>query len=256
VSICRIISPNRLRDDAALIEDTTFNVSELPASNLLHPNLFKVARSAAGGANQYATIDLGSAKGVQAAGILGHTIPTGPAVLRVAGNDEDLWDDPASGWLNLTWNVEAIIGFFTALKTYRFWRLEVDASDQFDIGCLYLGPYWQPVYEAYTRLDTVEVTSEDRKVTYNVLQFGFELLTIAEAEELRGFWNLHRQLWGEGPYQQGSEPGLFCLDSTGVICTNGLQHFSIYGVIVGDFPEVITRHSHVEKLEFEVEECL
>ncbi|HUS84712.1 MAG TPA: hypothetical protein VMX56_06175 [Anaerolineales bacterium] len=251
MAICRIISPNRLRDDAACIHETTFNVSEFPAANLLHPNQFKVARSATGGADQSVLIDLGSPKTVQGIGILNHTIPTGPSVLRVSGY-EDEW----SGWLDLTWNADKIIGFFDTLKTCRYWNLEISASAQFDIGILFLGPFFQPVYEAYTRLNRTEATSEDRKVTYDILQFGFELLTIAEAEELREFWILHRRLWGEGPYQQGSEPGLFCLDSTGVICTNGLQKFSIYGVIVGDFPEVITRFSHIDQLEFEVEECL
>jgi hypothetical protein len=261
MAVCRFVSPNRLRESGVHIEDTTFDTASLPAVNLQHPNLFMKARSAAGGADQHVTFDLGAALSARGVGIPAHTIPSSPATLRFAGHSSDSWADPASGWLTLTWNADKIIGFFSEDKTYRYWRLEVGASAQFDIGGLVFGPVWQPSFQSedlqisYTQLAPGLSPTKDGRTNIRWLNVGFGKLTQAECLSLREIYERHRQI-GEPPYHFGSEPGLFCFDATNKAAADGLQRYSIYGVLSGDLQMQTDSHGYAVNIDLQATECL
>jgi len=254
VAVCRIISPNRLRGDDAHIESTTFDIKSLPASNLLHPNLFMVARSHQG-YGQNIVFDLLRPLSVQAVAVLAHTIPSNPTKLRFAGHTSDDWTSPASGWLSLSWNADKIIGFFSAEQTYRFWCLEVNASAQFDIGGMVFGPYYQPSLELnYTELTPFSRPSRDGRMIVHSIATGFRKVPQAERKSLAEIYERHYQ-FGEFPYQMGSEPTMFIFDATSKIVSDGLQEYSLYGVISGEFSTPLDQFNHADKISLVIEEC-
>jgi hypothetical protein len=254
MAICKIISPNLPLESGVEIISTTFDVTALPADNLLHPNLWAFARSASGGADQHVTFDLGAAQTVRGLAILAHTIPSSPTTLRFAGSDSDAWTSPASGWLTLTWHADKIIGFFDADKTYRYWRLEISASAQFDIGGLVFGPVWQSPHQGYGQFRRSEQTLQGGRVDTLVYDLTLEQLTQDDSDAVAEIHRRHRQRRQAGPYYGGSRPTLFCFDVDNEIVPDGLQDRSVYGVISGGFSADLGVNNY-DTQPLRVEEC-
>ena len=253
MAVCKIISPHLVLEAASKIEDSTFTGAK-PASRLLTPHLWDVAESD-GSSTQYVTFDLGSARAVEACAILAHTIPTGPSVLRVAGNSADSWGAPASGWINLTWDAAAIIEFFGETHTYRYWRIEATASAAFEIGSIVLGEVWEAPHAGYDGLRRRTKYSPDGTQKYRAVSFGLDNLTQAQSAELYEIVERHLQGQAAGPNHYGAVPALVCLDSGNDIVTGGLQDWSVYGVFAGEMGPDMGYHTR-EKWQLTIEECL
>lgn len=253
MAICKILSPHLALEPATTIEGSTFTGAK-PASRLLTPNLWDVAESDAA-SSQYVTFDLGSAKAVEACAILAHTIPTGPSVLRVAGNPEDSWGAPASGWINLTWDAAAIIEFFGATHTYQYWRVEATTSASFAVGSIVLGEVWEAPHAGYDGLRRRTRYSPDGTQKFRAVSFGFSNLTQAQSAALYALLERHLQGRAAGPNHYGAVPTLVCLDSEGHIVTGGLQDWSVYGVFAGELGPDMSFHTK-EAWQLTIEECL
>ena len=253
MAVCKIVSPHLALEAATTIESSTFT-GDKPASRLLTPHLWDVAESDAA-ATQYVTFDLGSARAVEGCAVLGHTIPTGPSVLRVAGNSADSWGAPASGWIDLTWDADAIVEFFGATHTYRYWRIEVTASASFEVGSIVLGEVWEAPHAGYDGLRRRTRHSRDGTQTFRSVGFGFANLTQAQSAALYAIVERHLQGQAYGPNHYGAVPALVCLDSGGDIVDGGLQDWSVYGVFAGELGPEMGYHSR-EKWQLTVEECL
>ena len=253
MAICRIFSPHLALEAATTIEGSTFTGAK-PASRLLTPHLWDVAESDAA-ATQYVTFDLGSALPVEGCAVLGHTIPTAPSVLRVAGNSADSWGAPATDWIDLTWDVDAIIKFFGETHTYQYWRVEISASANFEIGSIVLGEVWEAPHAGYDGLRRRTRHSRDGTQVFRAVSFGFANLTQAQSAALYAIVERHLQGQAYGPNHYGAMPALVCLDSGGDIVTGGLQDWSVYGVFAGELGPEMGYHSR-EKWQLTVEECL
>jgi len=253
MAVCKIISPHLALEAATTIADSTFTGAK-PASRLLTPHLWDVAESD-GSSEQYVTFDLGSARAVEACAVLGHTIPAAPSVLRVAGHTEDVWTEPASGWIGLTWDADGIIEFFGMTHTYQYWRVEISASAAFEIGSIVLGEVWEAPHAGYDGLRRRTRHSRDGTQCFRSLSFGFDNLTQAQSAALYAIVERHLQGQAYGPNHYGAVPALVCLDSGGDIVTGGLQDWSVYGVFAGELGPEMGYHSR-EKWQLTVEECL
>lgn len=103
-------------------------------------------RSAALGAPNTITIDLGSAKAVQALVLYDHNFTSG-VTLTLKGNSADSWAAPAYSE-SISYAADKILFYLSSTQTYRYWRLEItDAAntDYFiEIAELFLCPYFEP----------------------------------------------------------------------------------------------------------------
>ena len=229
MAICKIISPHLALEAATTIESSTMTGNK-PASRLLTPHLWDVAESD-GSAEQYVFFDLGSPRAVGACAVLGHTIPAAPSVLKVAGGATE---ELESGWIDLTWDADAIIGFFGATHTYQYWCVDISASASFEIGSIVLGEVWEAPHAGYDGLRRRIKHSRDGTQCFRSLSFGLDNLTQEQSAELYAIVERHLQGQAYGPNHYGAVPTLICLDSGGDIVTGGLQDWSDYGVFAGE----------------------
>lgn len=102
-------------------------------------------RSAALGLPNTVTIDLGSAKAVNAIAIYDHNFTSG-ATITLKGNTADSWESPAFSE-TITYNAEKILQYLTSTQTYRYWQLQItDAANSdgyIEIGTLGLFEYME-----------------------------------------------------------------------------------------------------------------
>jgi len=143
-------------------------------------------------------IDMGSALGVSAVGLIGHNF-SAAATITLEANTSDAWLTPAFT-RTLTW--AAFIAETFTLQTYRYWRLRIqDATNpaNLEIGIVYLGlnisvasvsPDADIPMESY---DITNVSRSGQVYGYNMYQgyapaFNLAHITEAQRAELLTVW--------------------------------------------------------------------
>jgi len=125
---------------ATLITTGTWSL-DLPAENVRHPFLTKVARTGTSAAEESLIFDLSSAKKVEAILIDAHTLTAGDSTIKIQGNASDSWGAPSFSE-NITYAAGRILHYFASSQTYRYWRFTFTKSasgETRDIGRVFLG---------------------------------------------------------------------------------------------------------------------
>lgn len=222
---CILGFPNRI--DSAALSGGSWNAA-LPLSNLKNRVIGKVARSAdAAPGSTWLDIDLGAPRAIRALAAVNHNLSLG-AAYRLQGSASsdfsapvydtgaafiDVWPVvyPAAAleweddnWWSGRYTAEQISDYTTALtvlipttKVARYWRLEIrdagNGAGYIQLGRLFIGPAWQPAFNASsgaslgweTKTDIQEARSGaeyfERRTPYRVAHFSLDWLSQDEA---------------------------------------------------------------------------
>jgi hypothetical protein len=103
-------------------------------------------RSAGLGSPNTITVDLGSARAIQALILMDHNL-TLNATITLKGNNADAgWGSPLFSE-SVTWAADKILHYLSATQTYRYWQIEIadgsNSDNYIEIGELFLGPYME-----------------------------------------------------------------------------------------------------------------
>lgn len=140
----RFMWENRVDLTATTITAGSAN-ADLPVANVRHPHRTKVYRTGTSAAGEWILFDFGSAKTVQAAILLDHTLTGGDAGIKLQGNATNSWGSPSVDE-SLAYNVGTMAKFLTSEQSYRYWRIiftKSSAGETRDIGRIFLGPFYE-----------------------------------------------------------------------------------------------------------------
>lgn len=137
----RIYYPN-LIDSYSAITGTSRASTTLSYENIAHAHKSKVWRTGTSVADEYVTIDLGSAQAATACIIFAHTLLGTDSTIQLRkSTDNFAANDVLVG--NFTWNSSAMLLTFSSASS-RYWRLvftKSSAGSSRDIGRVFLGNY-------------------------------------------------------------------------------------------------------------------
>lgn len=137
----RIYYPN-LIDAYSAITGTSRASSDLSYENVAHEHVSKIWRTGSSVADEYVTIDLGSAQPATAAIIYAHTLLVGDTTIQLRkSTDNFAANDVLVG--TFTWVAGPIILTFTSASS-RYWRVKFTkaaAGVSRDIGRIFIGTY-------------------------------------------------------------------------------------------------------------------
>lgn len=115
---------------------------DLPAENVRHPFLTKVARTGTSTAAEELIFDFGSAVTAEAVLIDAHTLTSGDSGIKIQGNAADAWGSPSFSE-NIVYEAGRILHYFASAQTFRYWRIaftKASAGVTRDIGRVFIGP--------------------------------------------------------------------------------------------------------------------
>lgn len=140
----RLLYDNVIDASGVVFTAGTYDAS-FPPANLANEHRNNPYRTGTGTAAEFVIIDLLTAKNVTACILLDHTLTAGDTSIRIQANATNSWGAPSFDQA-LTWASGTISQVF-ANQSFRYWRLiftKSNASEQRDIGRLFLGTYYQP----------------------------------------------------------------------------------------------------------------
>lgn len=119
----------------AVLTATNFPSSDLP---FLYDNRKSHAVQATAKTGLYINLDIRSASlDVDMIAILGHNLAS-DATIKIQADDDSGYGSLAVDQ-TLTWNEDQIVYFFDTVKTYRYWRLSIEASN--NVGYPFIGEF-------------------------------------------------------------------------------------------------------------------
>ncbi len=137
---------NNLVDAATLAASSA--ATGCPVTNIQHAWKTKVWRST-GDANEWVTLDLGSAQDVKSVVILNHNFSAGASVRIQADNDSDY----SSLAVDVVMPVVSgcMAAWWASAQSYRYWRITIadaaNTSGYVEIGRVFIGTYFAPTYD-------------------------------------------------------------------------------------------------------------
>lgn len=148
-----IIKSNEVLKDAALT--TNSSLVNYPVSNILDSRLPTLYRT---DANIEAAIVFytGKAETISGISIANHNISIGYDILKIQGNDTDVWTSPSFSF-DLTYG-DIIDGVFPE-ETYKYWRVQIIDSLNAN-GYIQMGRVW--IGESYSTCGINVLVNEDR----------------------------------------------------------------------------------------------
>jgi len=102
-------------------------------------------RSAALGAPNTITVDLGSAQEVKALALFDHNLTSG-VTITINGNAADAWGAPAFSEA-VSYSAEKIMHYLSSAQTYRYWQIQItdaaNSANYIEIGEIMLASYYE-----------------------------------------------------------------------------------------------------------------
>lgn len=196
----RLYYPNLL-DTYSAISGTSRASTTLSYENIAHAHRSKLWRTGTSVADEYVTIDLGSAQAATACIIFAHTLLVGDSTIQLRKSTDNFSaNDVLVG--NFTWSAAAMLLTFASTSS-RYWRIvftKASAGVSRDIGRVFLGTYVDldglPDFDGF-KSSTVDLSESQRVVGGQVYtarglqyrQFKLDMsgITQAEVESLKTF---------------------------------------------------------------------
>jgi len=163
----RVLYRNRITPDVTITAASM--ALDLPAKNIAHPHLSRIYRTGKNDANEWISIDLGSAQAVQALILYAHTLTAGDSDIRLQGNSSNVWTGPSFD-MEIPYYERKMTLWLPEEQAFQYWRIvftKSSASESRDIGAVYLGLYDE--YEmSPAQPDGVKITPTDLSTTDRV----------------------------------------------------------------------------------------
>lgn len=167
---CRIVYNLDDVNGATIVASSTYN-SDFPAGNVINDFVNRPWRSNPPITNpEYVSFDMGSAKSMTCAGIVGHNFSSGATVKLQRSPDNSVWTDVGTFTILLDADgnvLKRVVLFFSSIS-YRYWRIHiVDTSNPagyVEMGRVIIGDYYEPSrnYNDYFAIEYIDPSEEQR----------------------------------------------------------------------------------------------